>query len=41
MRTRNGSLYVQLIVRKVRRNARQRLRQGQEPDPKASVGYTD
>jgi hypothetical protein len=41
MRTRSGDTIVKKVVRKARRSAKQKLKQGQEPSPKYGVGYTD
>ena len=41
MHTKYGSVLLQKLVRKVRRDAKEKLRRGEEPDPCASRGYTD
>ena len=41
MHTRSGGETVKKAIRKGRRSARQKLKQGEEPVPQSSVGYTD
>jgi hypothetical protein len=40
MRTKIGGETVRYTIRKFRRIARQKLKQGEEPEPKISVPYT-
>jgi hypothetical protein len=41
MHTKSGGTTVQKVIRRARRSAKQKLKQGKEPDPKVSVDYTD
>lgn len=41
MHSKYGSKSMKKLIRKVRRLAKQQLKQGEEPEPKHSAGYTD
>jgi len=41
MHSKQGSIDVQKVIRKVRRKTKQKLKKGLAPDPKFSIGYTD
>jgi len=41
MHTKAGGETVKKVIRKVRRVAKQKLKQGEEPEPKSSLEYTD
>lgn len=41
MHTKSGGETVKKAVRKARRSAKQKLKQGEEPVPQSSVVYTD
>ncbi len=41
MHTKYGGKLLQKLVRSARRKAKEKLRQGEEPDPCTSRGYTD